>query len=43
VTAVVVYDRFDLAFLRTSWLNVDLVWAAALLLSGLYVLGIGLE
>jgi hypothetical protein len=43
VTAVVVYDRFGLAFLRTSWLNVDLVWAAALLLSGLYVLGIGLE
>jgi hypothetical protein len=42
VTAVVVYDRFGLAFLRTSWLNVDMFWAAALLLSGLYVLAIGL-
>jgi hypothetical protein len=40
--AVVVYDRFGLAFLRTSWLNVDLVWAVALLLSGLYVLAVGL-
>jgi hypothetical protein len=41
VIAIVVYDRFGLAFLRTSWLNVDLVWVAALLLSGLYVLAIG--
>lgn len=40
--AVVVYDRFGLAFLRTAWLNVDMLWAAALLLSGLYVLAVGL-
>jgi hypothetical protein len=41
VIAIVVYDAFGLAFLRTSWLNVDLIWATALLLSGLYVLAIG--
>ena len=40
--ALVVYDRFGLAFLRTAWLNVDMLWAAALLLSGLYVLAVGL-
>jgi hypothetical protein len=38
VVAVIVYDRFGLAFLRTSWLNVDFAWVVALLLSGLYVL-----
>jgi hypothetical protein len=43
VVAVLVYDRLGLAFLRTSWLNVDMLWAAALLLSGFYVLAIGLE
>ena len=42
VIAVVVYERFGLAFLRTSWLNVDLAWTVALLLSGFYVLVIGL-
>jgi hypothetical protein len=41
--AVVVYDRFGLAFLRKSWLNVDLAWAVALLVSGLYVLAITVE
>jgi hypothetical protein len=43
VIALLVYDRFGLAFLRTSWLNVDVAWAVALLLSGFYVLAIGLE
>jgi hypothetical protein len=42
VVAVVVYERVGLAFLRTSWLNVDLVWALALMLCGLYVLVIGI-
>jgi len=26
--AVVVYDRFGLAFLRSAWINLDAVWAA---------------
>jgi hypothetical protein len=43
VVAVAVYDRFGLAFLRKAWLNVDIAWAIALLLSGLYVLAITVE
>jgi hypothetical protein len=42
VIAIVVYERVGLAFLRTSWFNVDVVWAVAVLLSGLYVLAVGL-
>jgi hypothetical protein len=43
VVAVLVYDRLGLAFLRTSWFNVNGVWAVALLLSGFYALAIGLR
>jgi hypothetical protein len=33
--AVVVYDRFGLAFLRSAWINLDAVWAGALIAAGL--------
>jgi hypothetical protein len=34
VIAVIVYERVGLRFLRTAWVNLDLVWAAALVLTG---------
>ena len=33
--ALVVYERVGLRFLRSAWVNLDLVWAAALLLTGI--------
>jgi hypothetical protein len=33
--AVVVYERVGLRFLRTAWVNLDLVWAIALVITGL--------
>lgn len=36
--AVWVYDRAGLAVLRTAWINLDLIWAGALLLAGAAVL-----
>ena len=42
VIAVVVYKKLGLAFLRRGWLNVDLLWAAALTLAGLVTLGLTL-
>lgn len=33
--AVVVYDRVGLAFLRSAWINLDAVWAGALITAGL--------
>ena len=32
--AVVVYDRVGLAFLRSAWINLDVVWAGALIAAG---------
>ena len=37
VLAVVVYERAALHLLRRAWINVDLVWAAALVLPGVAV------
>ena len=34
VIAMIVYKKVGLAFLRRGWLNVDLLWAAALILAG---------
>jgi hypothetical protein len=34
VIAWVVYERFGLSLLRKAWLNVDLVWAVALIATG---------
>jgi hypothetical protein len=33
--AVVVYDRIGLAFLRSAWINLDTIWAGALVAAGL--------
>jgi hypothetical protein len=34
VVALLVYRKFGLALLRTAWFNLDLVWAAALIVTG---------
>jgi hypothetical protein len=34
VIAVIVYERVGLGFLRKAWVNLDLVWALALVLTG---------
>jgi hypothetical protein len=34
VVALVVYKKMGLAMLRTAWLNLDLVWAIALIVTG---------
>jgi hypothetical protein len=36
--AVVVYDRLGLGVLRTAWLNVDLLWAVAVVAAGVVTL-----
>jgi hypothetical protein len=33
-TAVIVYQKFGLALLRTAWINLDVVWACALIATG---------
>jgi hypothetical protein len=38
VVAWVVYRKLGLALLRTAWLNLDLVWAAALVATGVVTL-----
>lgn len=40
VIALIVYRRLGLAFLRRGWLNVDLLWSAALILAGLTTLAL---
>jgi len=32
--AVIVYERVGTKFLRTAWVNLDLIWAAALIVTG---------
>jgi hypothetical protein len=34
IAAVVVYEKLGLRFLRTGWLNLDLLWALALIATG---------
>ena len=36
--AVVVYDRLGLMILKRTWVNVDLIWAGALLIAGVLAL-----
>jgi hypothetical protein len=36
--ALLVYEKFGLAILRTAWFNLDLVWMIALMLSGILIL-----
>ena len=38
--AVVVYERFGLGFLRRGWINLDLIWAVALVVTGLATLAL---
>jgi hypothetical protein len=38
LVAWVVYERLGLALLRKAWLNLDLIWAAALVATGCFVL-----
>jgi hypothetical protein len=32
--AIVVYEKVGLAILRTAWINLDLIWAGALIGAG---------
>ncbi len=34
VIAVIVYERVGIRFLRTAWVNLDLIWAIALVITG---------
>ncbi len=36
--AVIVYERVGLRFLRKAWVNLDLVWAVALVATGVATL-----
>ncbi len=36
--ALVVYKKFGLTFLRKAWVNLDLIWAAALIVTGCFTL-----
>ena len=36
--ALVVYPKVGVRFLRTAWLNLDLIWAVALIVTGLIAL-----
>ena len=38
VVAVLVFEKFGVGILRTAWVNVDLVWALALVGTGLFTL-----
>ena len=38
--AVLVYERFGVGFLRRGWINVDLIWAVALVATGLATLAL---
>ena len=40
VIAVVVYEKVGLAILRKAWFNLDVVWAAALVVTGLVTLAL---
>jgi hypothetical protein len=38
--AVLVYERVGLGFLRRGWINLDLIWAVALVVTGLATLAL---
>jgi hypothetical protein len=38
IIAVVVYEKVGLAILRKAWFNLDVVWAAALVITGVVTL-----
>lgn len=38
VISLTVYDRLGLAFLRKGWINLDYIWSAALVMSGIFLI-----
>lgn len=38
IVAVIVYEKLGLRLLKSAWFNIDLIWAAALILSGVLIL-----
>jgi hypothetical protein len=38
LVAVVVYEKFDVMILKSTWFNVDLLWAVALVAAGVFTL-----
>ncbi len=40
VIAVVIYEKVGLAILRRAWINLDQVWAAALICAGVLSLAL---
>ena len=38
LVAWIVYEKLGLALLRKAWLNLDLIWAVALMATGCFVL-----
>jgi hypothetical protein len=36
--ALLVYEKLGVAFLRSAWLNLDVLWAAALFIAGVMAL-----
>jgi hypothetical protein len=38
LVAMVVYEKLGVAILRRAWLNIDLVWMLALLITGVFIL-----
>ena len=38
VVALLVYQKFGLAMLRRAWVNLDLIWAIALVVTGFVAL-----
>jgi hypothetical protein len=38
LVAVLIYDWVGLAILRRAWINVDLIWTAALVTTGLLLI-----
>ena len=38
LVAIVVYEKLGLAILRRAWLNIDLVWMLALMITGVFIL-----
>src|SRR6185503_19648313 len=38
LVAAIIYEKVGLAVLRSAWINMDLIWAGALVLTGLLTL-----
>ncbi len=38
LVAIVVYEKLGVAILRHTWLNIDLVWMLALMITGVFIL-----